>query len=323
MSLREDEPLFLRLEDLPLPSDPRPLAVALGVFDGVHRGHQALLAAAVDASGNGVAPAALTFDPHPTLVFSPARVPPMLGTLEERARLLHDYGAARVVVARFDRAFAALRPEEFVEDVLLRRLDARAVVVGEDFRFGCDRAGDVAFLRGTGERHGFRVHVIPPVFVDGVPARSTVIRQTVAGGQVEESARLLGRPYSLTGVVEHGRKLGRTLGYPTANLSTPSEVLVPGAGVYAGLARLEDGSVWRTAVSVGTNPTVTPQSQVRTVEAFLMDGFSGDLYGQTLTVEFHSLLRPMLKFDGLDALIAQMRRDVEEAASRLAAPARH
>ena len=298
-----------------------PLAVALGVFDGVHRGHQALLARAAEmAHTHNLTPAALTFDPHPAALFAPARAPLLLGTIAERTHLLHRYGAEVVVVAPFDRAFAALTPDEFVRDILRGRLQAGAVVVGDDFRFGCDRTGDVSFLRRAGAEAGFAVEVVPPVFVAGVPARSSAIRHMIAGGEVGEAARLLGRPYALTGPVVHGRKMGRTLGYPTANLETPAGVLVPGAGVYAGLIHLASGTTHRTAISVGDNPTVTINGP-RTVEAFVMDGFAGDLYDQTVTVEFHHLLRPMVKFDGLDALIAQMARDVEQAATLVAPPA--
>jgi riboflavin kinase / FMN adenylyltransferase len=242
-----------------------------------------------------------------------ARVPELLGTLEERGALLREYGAGAVVVARFDRAFAALTPDEFIEDVLLGRLRARVVVVGDDFRFGCNRAGDVNALRQAGERHGFAVRVTPPIFVEGTPARSTVVRQLLAGGRVAEAANLLGRPYALAGVVVRGRQLGRTIGFPTANLQTAPGVLVPAAGVYAAWATLADGQSVRAAVSIGTNPTVTPEATARTVEAYLMDGFTGDLYDQPLTLRFAHYLRPTLKFDSLDALIERMRDDVAEA----------
>ncbi|MBC8104302.1 MAG: bifunctional riboflavin kinase/FAD synthetase [Cytophagales bacterium] len=294
-----------------------PLAVAIGVFDGVHLGHQALLADAREAAAKtGATPAALTFDPHPAAIFAPGRVPPMLGTLEERIALLHRHGAEVVVVASFDRVLAAQTPGEFARRILRDTLQARAVIVGGDFRFGCDRTGDIVALRALGAQEGFAVQVVPPVFVHGVPARSTGIRQMVGGGQMAEATRLLGRPYTLSGMVVHGRKLGRTLGYPTANVESAPAVLVPGAGVYACRVRLEDGTLHRAAVSVGTNQTIAPDAP-RTVEAFLMDGFSGDLYDQRMAVEFVQLLRPMLKFDGLDALVAQMARDVDEAAGFL------
>jgi riboflavin kinase/FMN adenylyltransferase len=312
-------PPFYRLEDL-RPGDLPPCAVALGVFDGVHRGHQALLAEAGKAAKEtGAVPAVLTFDPHPTVAFAPARVPPMLGTLDERIALLKHHGAEIVTVAHFDKALAAQTPDEFAQRILAETLQTRAVIVGDDFRFGRDRSGDVMTLRGAGDRLGFTVHSVPPVVVDGIPARSTEIRQRAAAGQVEAAARLLGRPYSLSGEVVRGRQLGRTLGYPTANLASSPGILIPGAGVYACRVQVADGTVHRAAVSVGTNVTISPDAP-RTVEAFLMDGFSGDLYGQRIVIEFLHYLRPMLKFEGLEALVAQMAKDVDAAASFLASP---
>lgn len=296
-----------------------PQVVVVGVFDGVHRGHQALLQEAVRIAGETKATVtALTFDPHPTQVFAPARVPPLLGTLDERALLLRSYGAMRVVVVPFDRKFAAQTAEQFVSDVLRRCLNAHAVVVGEDFRFGCDRSGNVAFLRDAGERLGFTVHTLAPVFVDGVPARSTAVRQLIAGGLVREAERLLGHSYCLSGTVERGKQLGRTLGFPTANLAMPKNILIPGPGVYAGYAHLHNGETYRTAISIGTNPTVTPDNRVHIVEAYLMDGFDGDLYGQALSLDFTAFLRPTLKFTDLPTLVVQMRQDVAQAADILA-----
>ncbi|MES2462082.1 MAG: bifunctional riboflavin kinase/FAD synthetase [Armatimonadota bacterium] len=307
-----NHPPFYRLEDLRA-GDLPPCAVALGVFDGVHRGHQALLGEAVKAAKlTGAAPAVLTFDPHPTVAFAPARVPPMLGTLPERITLLKRHGAEIVVVAHFDQALAAQTPLEFAQRILAETLQARAVIVGDDFRFGRDRAGDVAMLREAGEQFGFTVHSVAPILIEGVPARSTEIRRMIASGEAEAASRLLGRPYSLSGEVVHGKQLGRTLGYPTANLASSPGILIPGAGVYACRVHLAGGSVHRAAVSVGTNLTISPDAP-RTVEAFLMDGFSGDLYGQKIVVEFVNYLRPMLKFDGLEALVVQMAKDVDEA----------
>jgi len=317
-SHRAGEPSFHRLEEIQ-PGDLPPLALALGVFDGVHRGHQALIAAAQRAavrSGEGTRSAALTFDPHPAAIFAPGRVPAMLTPLEERLNLLHRYGAEVVIVAHFDRALAAQTPDEFVHRILRDTLNVRAVIVGDDFRFGCERTGDVRFLRQAARQYGFALEVITPVFIHGVPARSTGIRQMIAGGEVEEAARLLGRDYCLSGEVVTGRQLGRTLGYPTANLATEPGVLIPDAGVYACWARLADGSRYRAAVSVGANITIAPDAP-RTVEAYLMDGFHGDLYGQRIVLEFAHRLRAMEKFDSLEALTRQMAHDVDEAAHRL------
>ncbi|WP_395143447.1 bifunctional riboflavin kinase/FAD synthetase [Armatimonas sp.] len=280
-------------------------ALTIGVFDGVHRGHQALLAA---AKASDLPTTALTFDPHPAALLSLGRTPKLLGTLPERRELLRSYGAEDVQVIAFDHAFAALTPDAFIEH-LLRPLNPGFIVVGEDFRFGCERRGDVETLRTA----GLKVAVLPGVFVDGIPARSTVIRQMLVGGQVTEAARLLGRPYTLSGEVVHGRELGRTIGYPTANLAPHTSLLVPAHGVYAGVATLPDGRAVRTAISIGTNPTVTENGPL-TVEAFLLDGFDEDLYGQKLTLAFVHFLRGTVKFDGLAPLLAQMARDVARTA---------
>lgn len=283
-------------------------AVTIGVFDGVHCGHQALL---TEARASALPVVAITFDPHPASLFSPARTPKLLGTLAERTALLQTHGAKAVQVLPFDRALAAQTPTEFVETVLAP-LEPALVVVGEDFRFGCDRRGDVTTLRQL----GLDVQVVAPVFIDGIPARSTTVRQMIAGGEVGEAAHLLGRPYALSGTVVHGRKLGRTIGFPTANLAPDPRVLVPASGVYAGRARLTDGRVLRAAISVGTNPTVT-ENGLLTVEAFLLDGFNEDLYDQSLVLEFVHFLRGTVKFDGLEPLLAQMALDIAQVQERI------
>jgi riboflavin kinase/FMN adenylyltransferase len=303
------------LHEISSPTNGAACVVTIGVFDGVHRGHRALLTA---ARATDLPVVALTFDPHPAAVFSPGRLPELLGTLDERIARLSAAGADRVVVARFDRALAAQTPETFAQEILARRLGAQVVVVGTDFRFGCDRRGDIETLRALGVRLGFSVTVVPPVFVDGIPARSTTVRQMLSGGEADEAARLLGRAYTLSGTVVRGRQLGRTIGYPTANLSWEDGLLVPAAGIYAGYARREDSTVWRTAISIGTNPTVVDGGP-STVEAYLMDGFAGDLYDQRLDLAFVHRLRATVTFESLDALIAQIGRDVAEAADRLPA----
>ena len=283
-------------------------ALTIGVFDGVHKGHQALLAS---AKVSGFPVTVLTFDPHPAALLSPGRTPKLLGTLLERKALLKACGADRVEVIAFDHAFAALTPEAFIERVLWPH-EPGLVVVGEDFRFGCERRGDVEVLR----RAGLEVTIVPGVFVEGIPARSTVIRQMLTGGEVKEAAHLLGRAYTLSGTVVHGRKLGRTIGYPTANLACDPAVLIPAAGVYGGHATLEDGRICRAAISIGTNPTVT-DSGLLTVEAFLMDGFDEDIYDQPLTISFVHHLRGTVKFENLDALLKQMAADVAQITSLL------
>ena len=295
-------------------------AVAIGVFDGVHRGHQEILHQTVrEARSQGLTPVVLTFDIHPSELFAPDASPPYVASLERRARLIEQQGGGIEVVgiARFDRAFAGLSPEAFVADVLEAKLGARHVLVGADFCYGQGRAGTVTTLLGAGARNGFAVTVVPPVLVDGERVSSTQIRGLVAEGDLPAARRLLGHPFVLEGTVVHGKQLGRTLGYPTANLSPLGpRLLVPGDGVYAAYALLADRRTIRAAVSVGTNPT-TDTDGGRKIEAYLMDGFAEDLYGQPLALDFREKVRGEQKFDGLDALVAQMGRDVERVAACL------
>ena len=298
----------------------RDTAVAIGVFDGVHRGHQEILHQTVrEARSQGLTPAILTFDIHPSELFAPDASPSYVATLERRARLIerHGGGIETVGVARFDRAFAVLSPEAFVADVLEARLGARHVLVGADFCYGKSRAGTVTTLLGAGARCGFAVTVVPPVLIDGERVSSTQIRGLVAEGDLPAARGLLGHPFVLEGTVVTGKQLGRTLGYPTANLSPLGpRLLVPGDGIYAAYALLADGRTVRSAVSVGTNPT-TDTDGGRKIEAYLMDGFSEDLYGQPLSLDFREKVRDTQKFDGLDALMTQMARDVEQIAACL------
>jgi len=293
-------------------------AVAIGVFDGVHQGHRALVAAARDAAAaSGGTVAALTFDPHPLDVLRPGHPVPLLGTLEERCALLREAGVERIAVARFCREFASQDPTRFARDILAGRLGARDVVVGEDFRFGTGQRGDVAALRALGKTLGFATHVVPEWRDGSLPARSTVIRGLLEVGEVASASRLLGRDYSVPGVVVPGKRLGRTIGFPTANLESEPRRVVPASGVYAGWV---DGSFGRrmAAVSVGVNATIDPAAEP-TVEAHLLD-FDGDLYGQRIVVTFHRRLRGMVQFDGLPALVAQIQADVNETRRYLKTP---
>lgn len=299
-----------------LDSLPAPLqrtAVAIGVFDGVHRGHQEILHQTVrEAWSQGLTPVALTFDIHPTELFRPEAAPSYIASLAQRAALMdaHGGGLDSVVMVRFDRAFAALAPQDFVADVLQSRLGARHVLVGADFRYGRGREGNVATLAQAGAQEDFALTVVPPILRDGVRISSTVVRQLVAEGDLPRALSLLGHPFVVEGVVVSGKKLGRTLGYPTANLSpTQPRQLLPGNGVYAAWAILADGRRVRAAVSVGTNPT-TDTDGVQKVEAYLMDGFGDDLYGQTLGLDFRRKVRDEARFASLDALVARMGRDV-------------
>jgi len=307
----------------PLQTSPETLqntAVAIGVFDGVHRGHQEILKQTVrEAHSQGLTPLALTFDIHPTELFAPHLSPPYIASLTQRVALMEAYGGGieAVAVVRFDRAFAGLSPESFVADVLEGKLGARHVLVGADFCYGSRRSGSVTTLLRDGARNGFAVTVVPPILISGERVSSTQIRGLVAGGDLPAAVHLLGHPFVVQGVIGHGKRLGRTLGYPTANLiPTQPGQLLPGDGVYAAYAYLADGRVIGAAVSVGTNPT-TDSDGGRKVEAFLMDGFTQDVYDQPLELDFREKVRDERKFDGLDALVAQMRQDVAQIAARL------
>ena len=294
--------------------------VAIGVFDGVHRGHQEILKQTVrEARSQGLTPIALTFDIHPGELFAPEQSPPYIASLAQRAALIDAYsgGIETVAVARFDRDFAALSPEAFVSDILESRLGSKHVLVGADFRYGSRRAGSVRDLLQDGAKCGFTVTVVPPILIHGQRVSSTQIRGLVADGDLPAAIDLLGHPFVVEGTVKYGKQLGRTLGYPTANLHpTQPNQLLPGNGVYAAYARLASGQTVRAAVSVGTNPT-TDTDNNRKVEAFLMDDFTGDLYGQKFALDFREKVRAEQKFSGLEALVSQMALDVAGIAERL------
>lgn len=307
----------------PLQTSPETLqdtVVAIGVFDGVHRGHQEILKQTVrEARSQGLTPVALTFDIHPTELFVPHQSPPYIASLSQRVELIknHGGGVEAVAIARFDRDFAGLSPEAFVADVLEGTLGARHVLVGADFCYGARRSGSVTTLLRDGARNGFAVTVVPPILIGGERVSSTQIRGLVAEGSLPAALGLLGHPFVVQGVVGHGKQLGRTLGYPTANLApTQPGQLLPGDGIYAAYARLANRRIVRAAVSVGTNPT-TDSDGGRKVEAFLMDGFAQNLYDQPLELDFREKVRDTQRFDGLEALVAQMGRDVEQIAALL------
>jgi riboflavin kinase/FMN adenylyltransferase len=291
----------------------RPLrapTVAIGNFDGVHRGHQALVRTAADlARASGGEAAVLTFDPHPAHFFAPHLAPPMIMPLERRLELLAESGAEVVVIESFDAAFAAIEADTFVEQVLRRDLGARHVVVGYDFSFGHGRHGTPAMLTALGERLGMGVTVVPAVMADGLVCSSTKIREFVHEGRLDGAHLLLGRPFELTGEVVRGAGRGRGLGIPTANVRPEGELL-PRTGIYAGRARLVDGSLERpAAVSIGTNPTFVPGAREITVEAYLLD-FDGDLYGKRLRLELLARLREERRFASADELVAQIHQDI-------------
>ena|SRR5689334_13597666 len=302
------------VRDLPsvLP-DRRPSAVALGVFDGVHLGHRAILGAAVaDARASATPALACTFEPHPMEILQPERAPLPITTLDERLTLIAECGVDEAVVLTFTQALAAVEPEAFVKDVLVDRLQARQVVVGYNHRFGRGARGDTALLRELGARHGFGVDVIPPLTVDGVPVSSTAIRGALGRGELDAAARMLGRPYTLPGNVVAGAGRGRTLGFPTANIAPDRPVLVA-PGVYACTIQV-GAQQQRAVVNIGVRPTFGEATLA--VEAYVLD-FSGDLYGQTVRLVFVSRVREERRFPTVDALRAQIADDVETARKRL------
>jgi len=297
----------------PAPPEAPPAAVALGVFDGVHLGHRAILGLAVShASAAGMQSIACTFDPHPLEVLQPGRAPLPITTLDERLALIEGCGLDLAVVLPFTRELASMEPEAFVTDVLVTRLGARDVVVGFNHRFGRGARGDAAMLRSLGERLGFRTHVAEPLVVDGVAVSSTEIRAALQRGDLAMAGRLLGRAYTLSGSIAHGAGRGRTLGFPTANIVPTRPVLVA-PGVYACAAEVA-GRKERSVVNVGVRPTFGETALA--VEAYLLD-FAGDLYGQTITLTFVSRIREERRFPSVDALKTQIQADAEEARRRL------
>jgi len=294
-----------------------PASVAVGNFDGVHRGHQALVAAAVARSrATGGAAVVLTFDPHPARVLRPQEAPAALTTLAQKEELVAALGIDRLVVVEFDTRLAALSPEAFAREVLQQALGARHVVVGESFRFGRGREGDPRRLEALGASLGFAVEVVPPLLEGGRAISSSRVREALESGDVGEARTLLGRDYFVDGEVVRGDGRGRTIGVPTANLA-PEEQILPANGVYAARCRTGAGAWHAAAVNVGERPTFGG-GRVR-LEAHLLD-FEGDLYGARLRVAFHERLRGEQRFDGKDALVAQIRRDIEAVRARLPPP---
>jgi riboflavin kinase / FMN adenylyltransferase len=299
-----------------------PLALAIGNFDGVHRGHQELVRVARALAGPlAGAAAVLTFTPHPARVFAPALAPPLIVSLERRLELLAVAGVDVAIVEPFTPAFASIEAEAFVRDVLAARLGAREIVVGYDFSFGRGRRGTPASLRALGAELGLGVTIVEAVSIDGLPCSSTKIRELVLEGRVEGAALLLGRPVEITGAVVRGAGRGRGLGVPTANVAPEAELL-PRLGIYAARAHVLDAagavaSSHRVALSVGRNPTFTGAGAGGvTVEAHLLD-FDGDLYDRRLRLEVTHWLRDERRFDSTGALVGQIGADIAEVRARL------
>lgn len=290
--------------------------VSLGVFDGVHRGHKALIEQARGvADALGLPLVVVTFHPHPLAVVRPGAEPPTLTGIDERVALLLEAGVDEVDVLAFDIEFSRQSPEEFVHAVLVERLCARAVVVGENFRFGAGAAGDVHILRELGRTYGFDAHVAQ-IRADDEPWSSTRIREHLTQGEVTEANRLLDREYAVPGIVVHGDHRGRELGYPTANIHCEGTPVIPADGVYAGRLRV-GGEVMPAAISIGTNPQF--DGQERRIEAYAIDRVGLDLYGLAASVSFTARLRPQGVFGSLEAFLEQMSLDVEQARHLLAA----
>jgi riboflavin kinase / FMN adenylyltransferase len=291
--------------------------VTIGVFDGVHRGHQRIVARAAElGAARGLPFVVVTFDPHPDEVVRPGSHPPLLCTARYRTELIGRLGADAVCVLPFTVEFSRQSPEEFVQVVLADGLHASAVVIGENFRFGHRAAGNVAVLTELGEKYDFSAEGVPLFTDNGVTVSSSWIRSLLAAGDVAAAARDLGRPHRVEGVVVRGEQRGRALGFPTANAEPLPNTAIPADGVYAGwLASLESDGIesqrWPAAISVGTNPTF--DGSQRTVEAYALDRDDLDLYGVHVAVEFTERLRGQVRFGSVSELIQQMRSDVDAA----------
>ena len=291
-----------------------PLHLALGVFDGVHVGHQAVITRAVRAAANnGGLAGVLTFDPHPIRVCAPGKAPTsLLETLEHKMRIVSDLGVGLFIPLHFDAALAAMTASEFIARLTLAPV--RTIVVGEDWRFGHHRSGDVPLLRREAARRGFHLKAVPPVMWDGERISSTRIRQAIRDGNLEAAARMLGRPYAVSGTVVHGNQLGRTLGFPTANLATDDSQLPPD-GVWAVRVTERGGHSWDGVANLGVRPTLGGTNRLLEVHLF---GFAGDLYGRNLSVRFEKHLRAEITYPSLEALCVQLEQDAQAARAALA-----
>ena len=281
--------------------------LALGIFDGVHAGHQQIIKTAKHLGEVTV----MTFDPHPTSVVAPERTPSQLITVKDRIELLKQVGATHVEVVNFNKDFSQLSPDQFIEDVLLGRFKAEHVVIGENFNFGFKAQGSPKYLSEVGPKYGFGVSIVKLQEERGSTISSTRIRSLIIDGEIERANELLTRRFYLKGPVVHGEKRGREIGYPTANLGLSPLSTIPADGVYAGWLSVGE-SRWAAAISIGTNPTF-PGVRGRQVEAYAIDQVGLDLYDQEAKIEFGFRLRDTLKFDGLAPLLEQMKKDCDQA----------
>jgi riboflavin kinase/FMN adenylyltransferase len=291
-------------------------AIAIGNFDGVHVGHRALIARAQElAAVNDALTVALTFDPHPSALLAPARAPRLLTSMERRIELLAEAGVDAVVVEPFTHELAGVAPNAFVDDIVIFALRARAIIVGYDFSYGQGRTGTVEALQAHGIHAGIEVAVVPAVTVGGEIAASTKVRGHLRAGDLERAARMLGRPWDVDGVVMHGAKRGRAIGVPTANIAPEVELAIA-PGIYAVTLAVEGGPAMPAVASLGTNPTFVEDGGL-VLEVHVLD-WDGDLYDRRVRTTFIARLRDEQKFDSVDALVAQIRRDIDQARAVLA-----
>jgi len=281
--------------------------VAIGIFDGVHAGHQQIISTAKHFGEVTV----ITFDPHPTSVLAPERTPSQLLPLADRIKFLKQAGAKNVEVISFTKEFSQLTPDQFIEDILVGRFAAEHVVIGENFNFGYKGEGSPKYLSEVGPKYGFGLSIVKLQEDRGSSISSTRIRNLVIDGEIERANELLTRRFYLTGPVIHGEKRGREIGYPTANIGLKSLATIPADGVYAGWLSVGD-SKWPAAISIGTNPTF-PGVRGRQVEAYAIDQVGLELYDQAAIIEFGYRLRDTLKFDDLPSLLAQMKKDCDQS----------
>jgi riboflavin kinase/FMN adenylyltransferase len=291
---------------------PGPIFLAIGVFDGVHRGHQAVIStSARHAQSENGTPVVVTFDPHPIKVLRPKNAPHLLTATQHKIKLIRDLGVRHLLVIKFDEAFAATAPEDFVQQVVTHSRPLREICVGHEWSFGKDRRGNLALLRKLGEQFDFEVVAIPPVTLsNGELVSSTAIRHAIEAGDLAKAAEMLGREYTILGTVVQGEHLGKKIGFPTANLSAHSEQFPPN-GVYFAQATL-NGIAYPGVVNLGYRPTVSSGNSERVLEIYLLD-FDCDIYGKDVEVRFVRYLRPEQKFENLDALVRQIELDVEQA----------
>ena len=288
-----------------------PLFLAIGVFDGVHRGHQAVISTSADhaAASNGT-PVVVTFDPHPEKVLRPQAAPHLLSATEHKIALIRALGVEHLLIITFDKQFAATEPEDFVQKLVIHYKPLQEICVGHEWSFGKNRRGNLDLLKKLGAKFNFDVVGIPPVKINGAVVSSTAIREAIEKGDLAKAAEMLGREYTILGTVTRGDNLGKKIGFPTANLSAHSEQFPPN-GVYVAEARI-DGELYRGVINLGIRPTVSSGKSERVLEIHLFD-FNRDIYGHDVEVRFLKFLRSEKKFQDLDTLVQQIRQDVEQA----------